>query len=125
VILERKSALFSIISIIMIGFLAIPVILPHILHGMHIAHIGLHIGGVVFAVFITILAVLAYLKLRTRRMLITSIAFGIFIVAELVLLVDATWPTLYDFDTMSLLEVAHLLTFGTLGMMVLGVFRND
>ena len=58
-------------------------------------------------------------------MLITSLAFGIFIAAESVLLIDATWPTLYDFDVMPLLEVGHLLTFGTLGMLVLGVFRND
>jgi len=117
--------LFSIVSIMMVGFLAIPVIIPHILHGSHMAHIGLHIGGITFAVFITILAVLAYSKLKTKRMLITSVAFGIFMAAEFVLLIDATWPTLYDFDVMPLLEVGHLLTFGTLGMLVLGVFRND
>jgi len=124
-ILEKKSVLFSIVSALMVVFLAIPIILPHVLHGMHMVHIGLHMGGIIFAVFITILAILAYSKLRTKRMLITSFAFGIFIVAEFVLLIDATWPTLYDFDTLPLLEVGHLLTFGTLGMLVLGVFRND
>jgi len=124
-ILEKKSVLFSIVSAMMVVFLAIPIILPNILHGMHMAHIGLHIGGIIFAVFITILAILAYSKLRTKRMLITSIAFGIFIAAGFVLLIDATWPTVYDFGALTLLEVGHLLTFSTLGMLVLGVFRND
>ncbi len=113
------------VSVIMVGFLAIPVILPHILHGQHMAHIGLHIGGIIFAVFITTLAVFAYSKLRTKRMLITSVAFGVFIASESVLLIDATWPTSYDFRVMPLLELGHLLTFGTLGILVLGVFRND
>ena len=124
-ILERKSALFSIVVVVMVGILAIPVIVPHIFHGLHMAHIVLHIGGIILAVFISLLAILAYSRLRTKRLLITSFAFGIFIAAESVLLIDATWPTVYDFDAISLLEVGHLLTFGTLGMLALGVFRND
>ena len=124
-ILERKSALFSIVVVVMVAILAIPVIIPHILHGFHMAHIVLHIGGIILAVFISLLAILAYSRLRTKRLLITSIAFGIFIAAESVLLIDATWPTIYDFDAMPLLEVGHLLTFTTLGMLALGVFRND
>jgi len=109
----------------MVGILAIPVIIPHILHGFHMAHIVLHIGGIILAIFISLLAILAYSRLRTKRLLITSFAFGIFIAAESVLLIDATWPTIYDFDAMPLLEVGHLLTFTTLGMLALGVFRND
>jgi len=125
VILERKSALFSIVVVVMVGILAIPVIVPHILHGVHMVHIVLHIGGIILAVFISLLAILAYSRLRTKRLLITSFAFGIFIAAESVLLIDATWPTAYDFDAVSLSEVGHLLTFSTLGMLALGVFRND
>ena len=109
----------------MVGILAIPVIIPHFLHGFHLAHIVLHIGGITLAVFISLLAILAYLKLKTKRLLITFVAFGIFIAAESVLLIDATWPGVYDFEFLSLLEVGHLLTFGTLGMLALGVFRND
>ncbi len=108
-----------------VGILALPVIIPNILHGTHMAHIGLHIGGITLAVFISLLAILAYSKLRTKRLLITSLAFDLFIAAESVLLIDATWPTLYDFETMPLLEIGHLLTFGTLGMLAMGVFRND
>ena len=108
-----------------IGILAAPVILPHIFHGYHILHIVLHVGGIVLAVFLTLLGIMAYYRLKTKRLLLTAIAFGIFICAEAVTLVDATWPMLYSFGTVSLLEVGHLLMITTLGLLAMGVFRND
>lgn len=124
-IVEKKSTLFSVVVTGVVAILALPVIIPHLLHGFHIAHIFLHVGGITLAVFITSLAVLAYAKLKTKRLLLSTIAFGNFIGAEVVLLVDATWPNLYDLGDMPLLEVGHLLTFATLGLLALGVFRND
>lgn len=125
IILEKKSTLFSLVVTGVIAILAIPVIAPHLLHGFHIAHIFLHIGGISLAVFITILAILAYARLKTKRLLLSAIAFANFIVAESVLIMDATWPSVYDLGEVPLLEVGHLLTFTTLGLLALGVFRND
>ena len=124
-ILERKSTLFGIVLLVVIGTLSIPIILPHIFHGFHVVHIGLHVGGITLAVFISLIANIAYLRLKTKRLLITSVAFSVFVAAEIVLLIDATWPTLYDIGVVSLLEVGHILTITTLGLMALGVFRND
>ena len=124
-ILERKSTLFGIVLLVVIGTLSIPIIVPHLFHGFHVVHIGLHVGGITLAVFISLIAIIAYLRLKTKRLLFTSVAFSIFIAAESVLLVDATWPTLYDIGVVSLLEIGHILTITTLGLMALGVFRND
>ena len=124
-ILERKSTLFGIVLLVVIGTLSIPIIVPHIFHGYHVVHIGLHVGGITLAVFISLIAIIAYLRLKTKRLLFTSLAFSIFVVAESVLLIDATWPTLYDIGVVSLLEIGHILTITTLGLMALGVFRND
>ena len=124
-IFERKSTLFSVVVAGVIGILAVPIIMPHMFHGYHIAHIGLHVGGITLAVFLSILSMMAYLKLKTKKLLLTAVAFGIFIGAETVLTVDATWPTLYDMDYMPLSEIGHLLTFSTLGLLALVVFRND
>lgn len=124
-IVERKSALFSIVVTGVIAILALPIIIPHIFHGFHIAHIFLHVGGITLAVFISILAGIAYYKLRTKRLLLSFMAFANFIAAETVLVVDATWPSVYDLSEMSLSEIGHLLTFVTLGLLALGVFRND
>ena len=124
-IVERKSTLFSLIVAGVVAILALPIIIPHLLHGFHIAHIFLHVGGITLAVFISVLACIAYSRLRTKRLLLSSIAFSNFIVAEITLLVDATWPSAYDLGDVPLSEVGHLLTFATLGILALGVFRND
>ena len=124
-LVERKSTLFSLVVTGIVAILALPIIIPHLLHGFHIAHIFLHVGGITLAVFITILACFAYASIRTKRLLLSTIAFVNFIAAETVLLVDATWPSYYDLGAIPLLEVGHLLTFATLGLLALGVFRND
>ena len=124
-IVEKKSTLFSIVVAGVIAILAIPIIVPHLLHGYHLAHIFLHVGGITLAVFISVLAGFAYYRLRTKRLLLSAIAFTNFIAAEVVLLVDATWPSIFDVGDMTLPEVGHLLTFITLGLLALGVFRND
>ena len=124
-ILEKKSTLFSIVVAGVIGILAIPIIIPHMLHGFHLAHIFLHIGGITLAVFISTLALAAYFRLKTKRLLLSAIAFTTFIGAESALLVDSTWPNIFDIGLMPLNEVGHLLTFITLGLLALGVFRND
>ena len=124
-LLERKSNLFSLVLILIVGILALPIIIPHFFHGYHVVHILLHVAGISLAVFLTILAVTAYSRLRTKRLLITSFAFGVFIIAQSVLLVETTWPTIYDIGLLPLFEVGHVLTFTTLGLLASGVFRND
>ncbi len=124
-IVEKKSTLFSIVITGVVAILALPIIVPHLLHGYHIAHIFLHVGGISLAVFISVLAGFAYYRLRTKRLLLSAIAFTNFIAAEIVLLADATWPSVFDFELMPLSEIGHLLTFITLGLLALGVFRND
>lgn len=124
-IVEKKSALFSIVVAGVIAILALPIIIPHMLHGYHLAHIFLHVGGIVLAVFISVLAGFAYYRLKTKRLLLSVVAFVNFIAAEVVLLVDATWPSVYDLSELPLSEIGHLLTFITLGLLAFGVFRND
>ncbi|BDQ30048.1 MAG: hypothetical protein K5798_01045 [Nitrosopumilus sp.] len=124
-IVERKSTLFSIVVTGVIAILALPIIIPHLLHGYHLVHIFLHVGGITLAVFISVLAGAAYYRLRTKRLLLSAAAFTNFIAAEVVLLFDATWPNIYNLGGMSFPEVGHLLTFITLGLLALGVFRND
>ena len=124
-ILEKKSTLFGVVLLVVVGTLAIPIIIPHVFHGFHVVHIGLHVGGITLAVFISLIAAIAYFRLKSKRLLLTSIGFGLFIIAEAVLLVDATWPSIYDIGDLSLLEVGHILTIATLGLLAMGVFRND
>jgi len=58
-------------------------------------------------------------------MLLTMIAFSVFGVAESIVLVDATWPLVYNIGMTSLLEIGHLLMITSMGLLALGAFRND
>ncbi|MGI0073758.1 MAG: hypothetical protein ACREA3_08100 [Nitrosotalea sp.] len=124
-IIETKSTLLSVIIFSLIGALSIPVILPHIFHSFTLFHVLLHISGVGFATFLTIVAAVAYSRVRTRRLLLTMIAFAGFVAAESFSLIDAAWQYTYYWLDFSAAEVGHLLMIFTLLMFALSVFRRD
>ena len=102
----------------------VPVIIPHILHGYHMLHIAVHIVGVTLSIFVALVAFLAYQRFRTKKLLLAQIAFSVFFVAEMVTLVDVTWPG-FSMDAVTLSEIGHYLLIATLGILAMGVFRND
>lgn len=66
-----KPRVLVVISALVLA-ICIPVILPHISHPHMIYHILLHIGSLVVAIFITTVALLAYNRARTARMLLMA-----------------------------------------------------
>lgn len=124
-IFERKSNLFTIITLIIIGLVSVPIIIPHIVHTHYVLHIVLHVGELILAVFVGILSIIAYYRLKTKRLLLTTIAFTNFTASTIVSLTDSIWPFTFNVGDLSLLELSHILMFVTIGMLALGVFRND
>lgn len=124
-LIETKSTLLSVIIFLLIAALAIPVILPHVFHKFTLFHVLLHISGIGFAVFLTIVATVAYSRVRTRRLLYTMIAFAGFAVSESFSLIDASWQYEFYWWQFSPAEVGHLLMMFTLLMFALSVFRRD
>jgi hypothetical protein len=122
---EDKSKLFGTVILSVIGILIAPIILPNLFHGTHIVHIGLHIGGIVAALFLTMVTVIAYAKMRTKRLGFTAVAFSFFIVAEIISLIDITWPFTFYLGDITLREIEHILIISMLGIFTLAVFRND
>lgn len=123
--MERKGNLFVLCVFAAIGVMFLPVILPHVFHGYHIIHIGMHIAGLALAIFLTISASYAYVKIRTKRLVTTAAAFSMFIAAEVFSIIDVTWPFTFYVDTVSMAEISHLLIIGMLGIFSIGVFRRD
>lgn len=118
--LEKNSDLFSIVAVAVVGVLAVPVILPHVFHGLYILRILLHVAGIALATFLAAPAVVAHRRAPVRRMRITAAALSAFIAAEAATLTDATWPGAYDMGGLSLLEVGHLLMLLSLGLLAVG-----
>ena len=124
-LLEDRPKLFAIVIFTVIGVLAIPVILPHIFHKFQVFHILIHLSGVSIASFLSIVSALAYTRIRTRRLLFTTIAFSLFAVSEVFSVIDAAWQYTYYLGSVSADEVGHILALCTLGMFALSVFRRD
>ncbi len=124
-LLENRPKLFALIIFTVIGVLAIPVILPHIFHRFQVFHILLHTSGIAIGSFLTIVSALAYTRIRTKRLMFTMIAFGLFAVAEVFSVIDAAWQYTYYLGVISADEVGHILELCTLGMFALSVFRRD
>lgn len=123
-----RSNLTSLLLIAVLGIaltLSVPVAFPHLMHGFHAAHVLLHSGGMILALFITTLAVISYRMLRSRRLLLTTVAFANFMFTEALLLAYALEPSILNLEDTHISEVGHLLTFVTLGLLALGVLRND
>ena len=124
-LIERKGNLFILSVFAAIAIMFLPVILPHIFHGLHIVHIGIHVAGLALAIFLTVSTTYAYVKIRTRRLATAAIAFSMFVGAEVFAVIEATWPYSFYVDTVSMLEISHLLIIGMLGIFSVGVFRRD
>jgi hypothetical protein len=124
-LIETKSTLLSVIIFSLVGALSIPVILPHVFHKFTLFHVLLHISGIGFAAFLTIVAAVAFARTRTRRLLYTMIAFSGFAAAESFSLIDAAWQYTYYWWDFSAAEVGHLLMIFTLFMFALSVFRRN
>ncbi|MEO9309924.1 MAG: hypothetical protein ABI337_06475 [Nitrososphaera sp.] len=122
---EDKSKLFATVILSVIAILIAPIIVPNLFHGSHILHIGLHIGGMIAAIFLTMVTVIAYVKMRTKRLGLTAIAFSFFIAAEIISLIDITWPFTFYFGDIQMREIEHILIISMLGIFTLAVFRND
>jgi hypothetical protein len=124
-LVERKGNLFILSVFAAIAIMFLPVIMPHIFHGLHIVHIGIHVAGMALAIFLTVSTTYAYVKIRTKRLATAAIAFSLFIGAEVFAVIEATWPYSFYIDTVSMLEISHLLIIGMLGIFSIGVFRRD
>lgn len=121
-IVNNKPKLLILVVVGVISSLSIPVLLPHFDHGTHIYHLFMHTGGIILSVFLTVLGINAYYKMRTKKLAITSIAFFVFAVAELVSLLDATKHHYYELPAY---EVAHILMIAMVGIFAYGIFRSD
>ena len=121
---NNKPRLLIAVILTVVGALSIPVLWPHVYHGAHIWHLLLHTAGIILSVFLAILSVNAYYKMRTKKMIITTIAFMIFTIAEIVQLLDATKTHVYNILE-SPSEISHLMMLGMIGLLALAIFRRN
>ena len=79
---SKKPILFILAvmgTVITFGYLAI---IPHLLHTDHILHIMIHEAGMILGAFLVSLSIIAYSKTKLPRMLFSSAAFTVLVIAQ-------------------------------------------
>jgi len=121
--IESKPKLLAIISIVVVGVLAVPVILPHIGHAYMIYHILLHLASLIISIFLGIVAILAYKRNSSSRLLFMALGFLSLVVIEGLYLLFATVNIEDIIIPVIRIELPHVILFAMLTLFGIGVFR--
>jgi hypothetical protein len=113
------------LSIIFLSVIIYPLILPHITHPSMIYHIVIHIISFDVALFLTFISILSFKKTKSKKVLLTSISFGILLVVELLYLLQAS-NTIGEFHIPYIeIEIPHILLLFMLALFAIGVLKVE
>lgn len=125
VLLSNKTNLFLALSIVFLSIIVYPLILPHLTHQSMIYHIAIHIISFDVALFLTFISILSFKKTKSKKVLLTSISFGVLLAVELLYLLQAS-NTLGEFHIPFIeIEVPHILLLLMLTLFAIGVIRVE
>jgi asparagine N-glycosylation enzyme membrane subunit Stt3 len=118
-----KPKLFIIISLLTVSILAIPAILPHLTHTHMIYHILLHVTSLDIAIFLAIVAISAYLRNKSNRLLFMSLGFASLVIVEVFYLFYSTGGIHSIMIDIVEIELTHIILFGMLTLFGIGIFK--
>ena len=121
--LPKNKSLVIFVIVAIVGVTTIPGLAPHVFHGMHIVDLVMHQAGIALASVLVFLAVNSYIMNRSKKMLIVSVAFALFAVAELIQLLESEKHHVVEFWTEPD-EIAHIMLFGMLVLFAVAIFRR-
>jgi hypothetical protein len=119
---DSKPKLLGLISIIVIGILVVPVILPHVHHVNMIYHILLHLASLIISIFLGTVSLIAYKRIHSSRLLFIALVF-------LSLIIECLYLTFITTNIEDIIipvvriELPHVILFVMLTLFGLGVFR--
>jgi hypothetical protein len=118
-----KPKLLIIVTALVISFLFIPVILPHIMHPSMIYHIFLHIISLIIALFLSIVSILSYKRSNSARVLFMTFGFFALSVIEILYLFHATANLEDVIIPIVDIELSHIILFVMLTLFGIGVLK--
>jgi len=118
---SKPKLLLVITSIVLAVFFA-PVILPNITNTAIIYHLLLHIASVIIAIFLGVVSILAYSRIRKRRLLFMTFGFLSLSMIEVIYLVHIT-SNIQDLVIPIVdVEFSHLVFLVMLTFFGIGIF---
>jgi hypothetical protein len=115
--------LLAIITTALIALLAVPVIIPHIMHTGMIYHILVHIASVIIAVFLTTISIIAYRRNGGSRLFFMTSGFGVLAFVEFLYLFYATANIEAVIIPIVNIEFSHIILLAMLTLFGIGVLK--
>jgi hypothetical protein len=124
-LLNNKANLLLVLSIVFTSIIFYPLIIPHLFHLSMIFHISIHILSLDMALFLVVISVLSFKKTKSKKVLFTSLSFGILLMVELLYLLQSS-NILGDFQIPFIeVEIPHMLLLLMLLLFAAGVIKVD
>ena len=123
--LNNKTNLFLVLSISFTSIILYPVLIPHLYHSGMIYHIVIHILSFDMALFLTVISILSFKKTKSKRVLLTSLSFGVLLIAEFLYLLQSS-NILGDYIMPYIeVEIPHILLLLMISLFAIGVIRVE
>ena len=118
----NKLKIFGIICILVLA-VTIPITIPHFSHPTMIYHILLHIASLAIAIFLSYIAVSAYVRAGRARLLFMALGFITLAVLEILLLLSATGNLDQPIVPMVNVELPHVILLVMITLFGVGVLK--
>ena len=118
-----NSKLLAITTIALISVLAVPVIIPHIIHTDLIYHIMVHIASVIISVFLTVISIMAYRRNGGGRLFFMTAGFAVLAFVEFLYLFYATANIEAIIIPIVNIEFSHIILLVMLTLFGIGVLK--
>lgn len=123
--LSIKTNLFLVLSLSVSSIIAYPFLVPHLSHPSMSYHILIHMISLDFAIFLTTISIISYQKVKSKKLLLTSISFLSLLVIEIIYLLQASHIIMIFQIPLIEVEFSHILLLFMLVLFACGVLKTD
>ena len=123
--LSNKTNLFLVLSLSFSSIIAYPFLIPHLTHPTMSYHILIHMLSLDIAIFLTTISLISYRKLKSKKLLLTSLSFIFLLIIEIFYLLQASHFITTFYIPLIEVDFSHILLLCMLVLFACGVLRAD
>lgn len=123
--LSNKLNLLLVLSLSLSSIIVYPLLVPHLIHPSMVYHILIHILSLDISIFLTVISFISYKKLRSKRLLLTSLSFMFLVVIEVMYLLQAGQLMSVLYIPLIEIDFSHILLTCMIVLFAWGVLKVD
>ena len=105
----NKPKVLALIASVVISFLTVPAILPHIYHTNMIYHIIVHLTSLIISQFLALVSILAYVRTKSVKIFFMTLAFVTLVAVEYLYLFNSTADIYGILIPITNIELSHVI----------------